>query len=142
MSLSFLIMAKLLGATRNLLFASYFILSFCLIYTLLTHNLNAIEMTLIALSLMLALLHHYLSIRVKFDSDLLLMLYEQFSIDPTAQVTLTQQLDQTLVNLGLMPPEKINRKWDLRFKGCLKLLKIQTLILIIQMTLLFVLICI
>lgn len=134
MNMSFFVMAKLLGATRSVLCASYFILTFCLLYALIQVDLKLIEIIFIALSLLLALLHHYLSIRVKFDSDLLLMLYAQAD-----QNALTQQLDKTLVSLGLMPQEKIDRNWNLRFKGCFKLLKIQIMVLILQMTLLFAL---
>ena len=139
MNMCFFVMAKLLDATRSLLWASYFILSFCLIYTLIHIDLTLIQSMLIALSLLLALLHHYLSIRVKLDSELLLMLYQQLHTKELDQDTLTQQLDSTLVHLGLMSKKKTNRTWALRFKGCLKLLKIQIGVLILQITSLFAL---
>lgn len=139
MNMSFLVMAKLLGATRSILCASYFILTFCLLYALIQVDLKLIEIIFIGLSLLFALLHHYLSIRVKFDSDLLLMLYAQFDLKQADQNALTQQFDKTLVHLGLMSKKKTNRTWDLRFKGCLKLLNIQIGVLILQMTSLFAL---
>lgn len=139
MNMSFFVMAKLLSATFSMLYANYFILAFCLLYAIIQVDLNLIESIFIALSLMLALLHHYLAIRVKFDSDLLLILYEQFNTKQADQDELTQQFDMTLVSLGLMPKEKMNRNWDLRFKGCFKLLKIQIMVLTLQMTLFFAL---
>lgn len=139
MNMSFFVMAKLLGTTRSVLFAGYFILSFSLLFAVLKIELNPSEIIFIVFSLLLALLHHYLSIRVKFDSDLLLMLYKKFDLKQADQDATTQQLDQILVSLGLMPQQKINRNWDLRFKGCFKLLKIQIAVLILQMMLLFAL---
>ncbi|AMW78714.1 hypothetical protein AMD27_07355 [Acinetobacter sp. TGL-Y2] len=139
MNMSFFVIAKLLDATCTLLCASYFILTFCLLYALIQVDLKLIEIIFIGLSLLLTLLHHYLSIRVKLDSELLLMLYQQLHTKDTDQDTLTQQLDTTLVHLGLMSKKKTNRTWDLRFKGCLKLLNIQIGVLILQMTSLFAL---
>lgn len=139
MTMSFFVTAKLLAASRGVLCTSYFVLTFCLLYALIQLDLNFIEIILIGMSLLLALLHHYLSIRVKFDSDLLLMLYQQLNTKETDQDILTQQLDMTLVNLGLMSNKKTHRSWDLRFRGCLKLLKIQVIVLTLQMTLLFAL---
>lgn len=140
MNMNFIVLSRLLSQTIYLLLSGYvaFILSATL---LLFYGASSLQYWLLITLIFLSLsIHHYISLRVKFDADLLQSLsHYQFSQKiPFDQ--LTQQFDQTMLDLKLMPARKIGRSWDIRFQGCLKLFKIQILLLIVQYILLIVLI--
>ena len=84
----------------------------------------------IAITLLLIIVHHYLSLRIKFDAQLIEMIAQESAKQPLEE--LTQQFDQTLFNLKLMPQSKMGRNWSLRFAGCFRLFKLQIALLFIQ----------
>ncbi|ENW92154.1 hypothetical protein [Acinetobacter dispersus] len=133
MKMNFVVVSQLLNQSQSLLKSGYlaFILSIVSLFLF-----SSIPI-LIPLSLVTALLaiHHYLFIRIEFDRGLLQHMVDQ----PEDIESLTQQLDQSLLNLKLIPSNKTGRDWSERFKGCLRLFKIQVMIALIQYSVFIVL---
>lgn len=138
MKMNFYVVAKLLSATNSLLFSGYvaFILS---VMAILLKGWQSLEFWLfIVLSFALIIIHHYLSLRLKFDAQLIEIIAQQS--DTVALEILTQQFDQSLIELKLMPKSKVGRDWSLRFAGCFRLFKLQITVLFIQYIVLMILI--
>ncbi|MCH7293918.1 hypothetical protein [Acinetobacter higginsii] len=133
MKMNFVVVSQLLKQTQSILKSGY--LAFVL--SIITLSLFSKMQILIPLLLVTGLLaiHHYLFIRIEFDRGLLQHMVDQ----PEDVESLTQQLDQSLLNLKLIPSSKTGRDWSIRFKGCLKLLKIQIIIVLIQYSVFIVL---
>lgn len=137
MKINFYVVAKLLSATQGLLFSGYvaFILSMMAIFL---KGWQSLEFWLfIILNFILMMLHHYLSLRLKFDAQLIEIIAQQ-SNSSTLE-NLTQQFDQSLIQLKLMPESKAGRDWTLRFAGCFRLFKLQIALLFIQYFVLIIL---
>lgn len=138
MKMNFYVVAKLLSATHGLLISGYvaFILS---IMAILLKGWQSLEFWIfIILSFSLMMIHHYLSVRLKFDSELIEIIARQS--DTVSIENLTQQFDQSLMQFKLMPESKAGRDWSLRFKGCFGLFKLQITLLFIQYFVLIILI--
>lgn len=133
MKMNFVVVSQLLKQTQSILKSGY--LAFVL--SIITLSLFSKMQILIPLLLVTGLLaiHHYLFIRIEFDRGLLQHMVDQ----PEDVESLTQQLDQSLLNLKLIPSSKTGRDWSIRFKGCLRLLKIQIIIVLIQYSVFIVL---
>ncbi|QHH97030.1 hypothetical protein [Acinetobacter dispersus] len=133
MKMNFVVVNQLLKQSQSILKSGYlaFVLSIVSLFLF-----SSIPI-LIPLSLVTALLaiHHYLFIRIEFDRGLLQHMVDQ----PEDVESLTQQLDQSLLNLKLIPSSKTGRDWSIRFQGCLRLLKIQIAIVLIQYSVFIVL---
>ncbi|NNP75717.1 hypothetical protein A7P54_04685 [Acinetobacter sp. Ac_3412] len=133
MKMNFVVVSQLLKQSQSILKSGYlaFVLSIVSLFLF-----SSIPI-LIPLSLVTALLaiHHYLFIRIEFDHGLLQHMADQ----PEDIESLTQQLDQSLLNLKLIPSSKTGRDWSERFKGCLRLFKIQVMIALIQYSVFIVL---
>lgn len=140
MNMRWIVLSRLLSQTNYLLLSGYvaFIVSTTL---LLFYGASSLQYwLLLTLNFLALFIHHYVSLRVKFDADLLQSLSQYQLSQKISSDQLAQQFDQTMLDLKLMPARKIGRSWDNRFQGCLKLFKIQILLLIIQYILLIVLI--
>ncbi|MCH7341697.1 hypothetical protein [Acinetobacter higginsii] len=133
MRMNFVVGSQLLKQSQSILKSGY--LAFVL--SIITLSLFSKMQILIPLLLVTGLLaiHHYLFIRIEFDRGLLQHMVDQ----PEDVESLTQQLDQSLLNLKLIPSSKTGRDWSIRFKGCLRLLKIQIVIVLIQYSVFIVL---
>ncbi|ENV07492.1 hypothetical protein F966_03349 [Acinetobacter higginsii] len=133
MKMNFVVVSQLLKQSQSILKSGY--LAFVL--SIITLSLFSKMQILIPLLLVTGLLaiHHYLFIRIEFDRGLLQHMVDQ----PEDVESLTQQLDQSLLNLKLIPSSKTGRDWSIRFKGCFKLLKIQIIIVLIQYSVFIVL---
>lgn len=133
MKMNFVVVNQLLKQSQSILKSGY--LAFVL--SIITLSLFSKMQILIPFLLVTGLLaiHHYLFIRIEFDRGLLQHMVDQ----PEDVESLTQQLDQSLLNLKLIPSSKTGRDWSIRFKGCLKLLKIQIVIVLIQYSVFIVL---
>ncbi|MFT0692534.1 hypothetical protein ACDX34_00175 [Acinetobacter bereziniae] len=138
MKMKFFIVAKLLSATGGLLFSGY--VAFALsIFAILFKGWQTIELWIfIVITLLLMAVHHYLSFRVKFDAELIEMLAIQSRADSIQH--LTQQFDQSLLEMKLLPQNKVGRDWTLRFAGCFRLIKLQIALVLIQYLVLIILI--
>lgn len=133
MKINFVVVSQLLKQSQALLKSGYltFVLS---IVSLFLFSSIPILIPLLLVTALLAI-HHYLFIRIEFDRGLLQHMVDQ----PEDIDRLTQQLDQSLLNLQLIPSSKTGRDWSIRFKGCLRLLKIQIIIVLIQYSVFIVL---
>ncbi|USA44953.1 hypothetical protein NDN11_09410 [Acinetobacter sp. C26M] len=133
MKMNFVVVSQLLKQSQALLKSGYlaFVLS---IVSLFLFSSIPILILLLLVTALLAI-HHYLFIRIEFDRGLLQHMVDQ----PEDIDRLTQQLDQSLLNLQLIPSSKTGRDWSIRFKGCLRLLKIQIFIVLIQYSVFIVL---
>ncbi|WP_151798148.1 hypothetical protein [Acinetobacter bereziniae] len=138
MKMKFFIVAKLLSATGGLLLSGY--VAFALsIFAILFKGWQTIELWIfIVITLLLMAVHHYLSFRVKFDAELIEMLAIQSRADSIEH--LTQQFDQSLLEMKLLPQNKVGRDWTLRFAGCFRLIKLQIALVLIQYLFLIILI--
>ncbi|MCU4535625.1 hypothetical protein KTI96_00420 [Acinetobacter bereziniae] len=138
MKMKFFIVAKLLSATGGLLLSGY--VAFALsIFAILFKGWQTIELWIfIIITLLLMAVHHYLSFRVKFDAELIEMLAIQSRADSIEH--LTQQFDQSLLEMKLLPQNKVGRDWTLRFAGCFRLIKLQIALVLIQYLVLIILI--
>lgn len=138
MKMKFFIVAKLLSATGGLLLSGY--VAFALsIFAILFKGWQSIELWIfIVITLLLMAVHHYLSFRVKFDAELIEMLAIQSRADSIEH--LTQQFDQSLLEMKLLPQNKVGRDWTLRFAGCFRLIKLQIALVLIQYLVLIILI--
>lgn len=138
MKMNFYVVAKLLSATHGLLISGYvaFILS---VMAILLKGWQSLEFWIfIILSFGFMMTHHYVSLRLKFDAELIEMMAQQS--DTVSIENLTQQFDQSLMQFKLMPESKTGRDWSLRFAGCFRLFKLQITLLFIQYFVLIVLI--
>lgn len=136
--MDFVVIIQLLKQSQPILKSGYlaFILSFLL---LCLHTKITMILSIISLSIfVLLILQHYLYSRIQFDLGLLSYIATH-GHDPSETQTLTTQLDQSLVALKLLPTQKAHREWSLRFQGCLKLLKIQGFVVLLQYIVLFIL---
>lgn len=133
MKMNFVVVSQLLKQSQSILKSGYlaFVLS---IVSLFLFSSTPILIPLLVVTALLAI-HHYLFIRIEFDRGLLQHMVDQ----PEDIDRLTQQLDQSLLNLQLIPSSKTGRDWSIRFKGCLRLLKIQIFIVLIQYSVFIVL---
>ncbi|MBK0063200.1 MULTISPECIES: hypothetical protein [unclassified Acinetobacter] len=132
MILQLTIMSKLLNNTISLLLSGYvaFVLS---VMATFFYGGQTLELWAYLLVIFLLLfMHHYVSIRVKFDVDLILFITETGFSPSQSLDKATEELDQALIGLKLIPLAKVGRSWQLRLKGCLKLFKLQILLLILQ----------
>ncbi|MBJ8551782.1 hypothetical protein [Acinetobacter bereziniae] len=138
MKMKFFIVAKLLSATGGLQLSGY--VAFALsIFAILFKGWQTIELWIfIVITLLLMAVHHYLSFRVKFDAELIEMLAIQSRADSIEH--LTQQFDQSLLEMKLLPQNKVGRDWTLRFAGCFRLIKLQIALVLIQYLVLIILI--
>lgn len=138
MKMKFFIVAKLLSATGGLLLSGY--VAFALsIFAILFKGWQTIELWIfIVITLLLMAVHHYLSFRVKFDAEFIEMLAIQSRADSIEH--LTQQFDQSLLEMKLLPQNKVGRDWTLRFAGCFRLIKLQIALVLIQYLVLIILI--
>ncbi|MEG1235031.1 MAG: hypothetical protein RSE18_14495 [Acinetobacter sp.] len=138
MKMNFYVVAKLLSATNGLLISGYvaFILS---VMAILLKGWQSLEFWIfIILSFGFMMLHHYVSLRLKFDAELIEIMAQQS--DTVAIEDLTQQFDQSLLQFKLIPKSKVGRDWSLRFAGCFRLFKLQITLLFIQYFVLIILI--
>ncbi len=126
MKMDFIIMHQLLKQSPSLLKSGYLAFVLCMVCLAFASKWLFLVALLTSVGLLLA--HHYLYIRIQLDSGLLQYMLEQHG-EPEH---LTDQLDQSLINLQLMAADKTGRDWSARFQGCLKLLKIQMTIVLIQ----------
>jgi len=138
MNMKFYVNAKLLSATSSLLLSGYLAFALSTIAVLLKAWQSIEFWIFIVVTFILVSIHHYLSYRIKFDAQLIEMMAHETENQPIDK--LTQQFDQTLLDMGLISPAKIDRTWSLRFSGCFKLLKLQITLLFIQYFVLIVLI--
>lgn len=138
MKMNFLVVAKLLSASTGLMCSGY--LAFALsVFAILFKGWQSFEFWIfIVITLLLMAAHHYLSFRVKFDAQLIEMIAKQSQTDTIEN--LSQQFDQTLVEMKLLPAHKVGRDWSLRFAGCFRLIKLQIALLFIQYLVLVILI--
>ncbi|MEN8367344.1 hypothetical protein [Acinetobacter bereziniae] len=138
MKMKFFIVAKLLSATGSLLLSGY--VAFALsIFAILFKGWQTIELWIfIVITLLLMAVHHYLSFRVKFDAQLIEMMAIQSKVETIEN--LTQQFDQSLLEMKLLPQNKVGRDWTLRFAGCFRLIKLQIALVLIQYLVLIILI--
>lgn len=131
MNMQFYAVSKLLKSTTAILCSGYLIFSLIMLDLIFKQYAWNVQIAFLLTNIVLCATHHYVSFRVNFDANLLHMLFTQ-SKQHTTEV-LTLELDQSLLSLNLIPQEKNGRPWNLRFKGCLKLLKIQIMILFLQL---------
>ena len=129
-----LIVAKLLQNTDGIRIAGYiaFTLS-VLCYFFYAWQSIGVYLSLIVIFI-LCLLQHYLSIRIKFDAELLSLIGTNSGQIEDAQsiVQKTQILDQSLLELGLIPAKKQQRSWDIRIQGCMHLFKLHVFLVLCQ----------
>lgn len=136
MKMNFFVVSKLLNTTTNLLIVGYLIFCLNLHFIYFNETFKIEQIIIILLNFILIGLHHFLSIRIKLDTDLLNMIYLESKNQPIE--LLTQQLDKSLTSLKLMPIRKSGREWNDRFNGCFKLYKFQIIILCLQASILFI----
>ena len=138
MKMNFYVVAKLLSATHGVLFSGY--VAFALsVMAILLKGWQSFEFWIfIFLNFTLIMLHHYLSLRLKFDAQLIEIIAQQS--DSLTLEKLTQQFDQSMMLLKLMPESKAGRDWALRFTGCFRLFKLQIALLFVQYFVLIILI--
>lgn len=141
MKMKLMVLSKLLSSTNMFLLSGYILFSLSTLSFLFLASFEYKNICILS-SLFICIMHHYVSFRVKFDAELLAHLSAQIHENHVeiSLKSLTKQLDQSLVDLGLMNKSKMGRIWTLRFKGCLKLFKIQIALLILQCVLFITLI--
>nr|WP_174505998.1 hypothetical protein [Acinetobacter sp. Marseille-Q1620] len=139
MNYNFFILSKLLSNTRSLLFSGYIAFSLSIICIILK-GWQFLELWIYTfLSIILVALHQFVSIRVKFDADILDFI-SKLHLQNINNKQLTEQLDSSLIYFKLMPKNKTGRNWNTRFQGCLKLFKLQIILLVVQYIMLIILI--
>ncbi|TCB66438.1 hypothetical protein [Acinetobacter sp. ANC 4178] len=129
-----LIVAKLLQNTDGIRNAGYIAFSLSVLcYFFYAWQSIGVYLSLIVIFI-LCLLQHYLSIRVKFDAELLSLIGTNSGnseeIPSIAQKT--QRLDQSLLELGLIPAKKQQRSWEVRIQGCMRLFKLHVVMVLCQ----------
>lgn len=130
MNMQFYAVSKLLKSTTAILCSGYLIFSLIMLDLIFKQYAWNVQIAFLLTNIVLCATHHYVSFRVNFDANLLHMLFKQ-SKQHTTEV-LTLELDQSLLSLNLIPQEKTERPWNLRFNGCLRLFKFQIMILFLQ----------
>ena len=130
--MNFYVLSKLLKQTHSLLWSGYLALLICLYFLLHTAMTSIVVHVILIALITLSLLHHYISFRVQFDADLLDQFSQTQHDQPENIEQMTQALDQSLMYFKLMSADKVGRDWATRFRGCLKLFKIQILLVILQ----------
>lgn len=130
MNMHFYVLSRLLKQSVYVLFSGYLALVICL-YLLLNFD-STIRNLGGCVLVILALVHHYISLRVQFDADLLHQFSQISQNDGKDLNEMTHALDQSLIDFKLMPDSKGNRSWALRLQGCLKFFKIQVTFFILQ----------
>lgn len=138
MKMQFFIVAKLLSATSGLLASGYVAFALSIVAILLKAWQSTEFYVLILISILLMFAHHYLSFRLKFDAQLIEIMAQESNQQQIED--LTQQFDQTLLQLKLMSETKAGRDWSLRFAGCFRLYKLQITLLFIQYFVLIIII--
>lgn len=133
MKMNFVVASQLLKQSQRLLKSGYLVFVLSVVSLFLFSKMQILIPLLLVTGLLA--IHHYLFIRIEFDRGLLQHMVDQ----PEDVESLTQQLDQSLLNLKLIPSSKTGRDWSIRFKGCLRLLKIQIVIVLIQYSVFIVL---
>lgn len=128
MKMNFTVLSKLLQSTRGLLLSGYAAFALSFILLLLPNSPGLYRFSALLFCLLLLAAHHYLSMRVLFDARLLDALAQ--SEQPLHEIT--ADLDQSLIQLKLMPQAKTGRGWTERFQGCIRLLKAQACLLFMQ----------
>lgn len=131
MKMDFVVLSQLLKPSHSLLKSGYLAFICSIIVLSLFSQLKVMVLFVLMLIFGLMAVHHYLFIRIEFDQGLLSYLSKNGN-NQTEIEYLTQQLDQSLLNLKLIPMDKTARDWSLRFQGCLKLFKFQMAIVLIQ----------
>ncbi|MCH7313122.1 hypothetical protein [Acinetobacter sp. ANC 3882] len=126
MKMDFVIISQLLKQSNSLLKSGYLAFILSIIILSLFSKMQVIFPLLLITGLLIV--HHYVFVRVQFDQGLIQHMIEQ----PENIENLTQQLDQSLLKLKLIPAEKTGRDWLQRFKGCLRLFRIQMSIVLVQ----------
>lgn len=129
-----LIVAKLLQNTDGIRNAGYIAFSLSVLcYFFYAWQSIGVYLSLIVIFI-LCLLQHYLSIRIKFDAELLSLIETTSTNLENAQsiAQKTQMLDQSLLELGLIPAKKQQRSWDVRIQGCMRLFKFHVVIVLCQ----------
>lgn len=127
MKMNFTVLSKLLQSTRGLLLSGYAAFAFSFILLLQPNSPGLYRFSALLFCVLLAA-HHYLSMRVLFDARLLDALAQ--SEQPLHEIT--ADLDQSLIQLKLMPQAKAGRGWTERFQGCIRLFKAQACLLFMQ----------
>ncbi|WP_043973452.1 MULTISPECIES: hypothetical protein [Acinetobacter] len=126
MKMNFVVVTRLLKQSQSILKSGYLVFVLSIITLSLFSKMQILMPLLLVTGLLI--IHHYLFIRIELDRGLL-----QHMVDQSDDAeNLTQQLDQALLDLKLMPANKAGRDWLVRFKGCLRLLKIQIAIVLVQ----------
>ena len=129
-----LVVAQLLQNTDSIRNAGY--IAFAL--SVLAYFFYAWQTFWIYLSLcaifLLCLLQHYVSIRIRFDSELLLLVATTAEDQNEKQYIeqKTKDLDRSLLELKLISAEKCNRSWDKRIQGCMQLFKFHIALVLCQ----------
>lgn len=139
MKMNFLVLSKLLNSSSSLLIAGYSFTFFSLWLLLTLQENSLLNLILCIILITLGLAHHYVSIRVNFDAQLLASIAKEIKDKNLYEETidqLTKQLDDSLISLKLIPENKAARHWSLRFAGCQKLFKFQMTMFITQILLL------
>lgn len=129
-----LLVAKLLQNTDGIRNAGYIAFSLSVLcYFFYAWQSIGVYLSLIVIFI-LCLLQHYLSIRIKFDAELLSLIETTSTNLENAQsiAQKTQMLDQSLLELGLIPAKKQQRSWDVRIQGCMRLFKFHVVIVLCQ----------
>ena len=142
MNLQFAFLSRLLNQTIYLLYSGYLAFSLSLLILIFKGNLTPQLWFYLSVIALLLIAHHYVSIRVKFDADLLHFLSQYTASNTKSLDEIRKELDESLVQLQLLPTNKTGRPWDIRFQGCKKLFNIQILLLITQYIMLVLLVCI
>ncbi|AYA04572.1 hypothetical protein BEN74_18460 [Acinetobacter sp. WCHAc010034] len=128
MKMNFTVLSKLLQSTRGLLLSGYAAFAFSFILLLQPNSPGLYRFSALLFCVLLLAAHHYLSMRVLFDARLLDALAQ--SEQPLHEIT--ADLDQSLIQLKLMPQAKAGRGWTERFQGCIRLFKAQACLLFMQ----------
>ena len=134
MTMQMRLLAKLLNSSKGLLCSAYLAFTISLVLLIWHRQSLLLDSLFCLICLLLISLQHFVSIRVQFDADILEML-SQPSNDTSQDVqleSLTSELDQSLIELNLMPPAKANRDWSVRLQGCKSLFRLQVLLLVLQ----------
>jgi hypothetical protein len=83
----------------------------------------------VAVMVLTGVIAKFQALRVAFDADL----FQRMADQPSRLKDLTQELDQTLSALGLLPVDNSNRPWDLRSQGALRQLRRQAVHVSLQL---------
>lgn len=130
--MKFHLFAQLLQSMQSLIYASYsaMLMTTALLVWGKVQGVSLVSISsLFTFNILLGLAHHYFFIRVQFDAKILKM-FSQFPKNTLKQNT--EQLDEGLHILGLIPQQTETKSWQTRFQGCKKLLIKQLILLSLQ----------